>query len=341
MLRAHQFFALLLLATGIALSSTPAVAQQLLPTGWPAWDSTNQVLFFSSSSPGSVVRAYVDLQQRGADIDIFKDFPGLQEAYVDNVTAGPDGSTLIAAALTFGNHNIRELVLTYDSSGELVKTWDPTPQYAEAIAYSKDDDALFVLGDRDLPAGPYAPNYPLLIEYTRDGRVLKIMVPAATLQDSQSSFHNSAGVGQPLLRVTKDRIYLYAPTNREVVMCDLDGVVLAYRNFRDAIKKISAEDGYHLVQAHQMDFTEAGDLVVELLLWNDDRNDYLMEVVRLSIKTGEAVSVHKSLNSGRLWFIGMKDDQYLYLEHLEGGEILYVQSSADQEPQPLVAKPNM
>jgi len=341
MLRAHQFFVLLILATGIALSSTRAVAQELHPTGWPAWDSTNQVLFFSSSSPGTVVRAYVDVHQRGADIDIFKDFPGLQEAYVDSVTAGPDGSTLIATALNFGNRNIRELVLTYDSAGQMLKTWNPAPQNVDAIAYSKDDDAVFVLGDRDLPNGPYAPNYPLLIEYSRDGRVLKIMVSAAILQDSRSSFHNSSGIGQPLLRVTKDRIYLYAPTNREVVMCDRDGAVLAYRNFSDAIEKISTQDGYHLVQAHQMDFTEDGDLVVELLLWNDDHNDYLMEVVRLNIKTGEALSVHKSLNSGRLWFIGMKDNQYLYSEHLEAGEILNVQSSADQEPQPLVARPSM
>jgi len=341
MLRAHQFFALLLLATGIALSSTPAVAQQLHPTGWPTWDSTNQVLFFSSSSPGSVVRAYVNLQQRGADIDIFKDFPGLQEAYVDNVTAGPDGSTLIAAALTFGNHNIREMVLTYDSSGELLKTWDPTPQYAEAIAYSKDDDAVFVLGGRALPNGPYVLNYPILIEYSRDGRVLKTMVPGGTLKDFNGSFHPGSQLGQPLLRVTKDRIYLYAPMNREAVMCDRDGVVLLYRNLSDDIEIISMEDGYHLVQAHQMGFAEDGDLVLELLLWNDDKNSYLMEVVRLNIKTGEAVSVHKSLNSGRLWFIGMKDDQYLYLEHLEAGQNLYVQSSADQEPQLLVAKPSM
>jgi hypothetical protein len=297
MLRASKVFALLFLATAITLSSPQAVAQALNPTGFPQWDSTNQVLFFSSSSPGSVVRAYVDVHQRGADIDIFKDFPGLQDAYIDSLTAGPDGSTLIATTLNFGNHNIREMVLTYDSSGQLLKTWNPAPQNADAIAYSKDDDAVFVLGDRDLPKGPYAPNYPLLIEYTRDGRVLKIMVPAATLLDPRGSFHNSAGVGQPLLRVTKDHIYIYAPTNREVVMCDRDGVVLAYRNFSDAIEKISTEDGYHLEQAHQMDFTEDGDLVLELLLWNDDNNNYVMEVVRLNIKTGEAVSVHKALNS--------------------------------------------
>jgi hypothetical protein len=281
----------------------------------------------------------VDSHQRGADIDIFKDFPGVQEVYADSITAGPDGSTLIYALLEFGGRNVRELILTYDSGGQLVKTWDPSPQNIEAITCSKDDDAIFVLGGRDLPPGPYAPNYPLLIEYSRDGRVLKTMVPVGLLRDREYSFNMGGQNGQPLLRVTKDHIYFYASTNHEVVMCDRDGVVLAYRNFGDAIEKISTEDDYRLVQTHQMDFAENGDLVLELLLWNDNNNSYLMDVVRLSVKTGEATSVHKSLNSGRLSFVGMKDAQYLYLEHLESGQNLYTQSAAGQEPQPLATQP--
>ena len=107
------------------------------------------------------------------------------------------------------------------------------------------------------------------------------------------------------------------------------------RIFSETIEKISTEDGYHLVQTHQADFAENGDLVAELLLWNDDNNTYVGEVVRLSMSTGEAVSVHKASNSGRLWFVGMKDDQYLYLA---GNKNLYIQSSAAQEPVPLNTK---
>ena len=341
MFRATHFVALLFLAAGLALDCTPSAAQSLIPAGWPIWDSTNQVLFFTSSTPGSVVRGYVDAHQRGADIDIFKDFPNLQEVCADSITAGPDGSTLIYAILEFGGRNVKELILTYDSAGRLLKTWDPSPQNIEAIAYSKDDDAIFVLGGRDLPPGPYAPNFPLLIEYSRDGHVLKTMAPASLLKDRQYSFNSRGQNGQPLLKVTKDHIYLYASTNHEVVMCDHEGVVLAYRNFSEAIEKVSTEDGYHLVQTHQIDFTEEGDLVLELLLWNDYNNSYVMEVERLNIETGEAASVHKSLNSGRLWFIGMMGDQYLYLEHLEAGQSLYIQSPPGQDPQPLIGKPTM
>jgi len=335
MLRAIRLFSLLLIGTGTVFYSPQTVAQGLNPTGFAEWDSTNQVLFFVNGLPGSTIRAYTDYNQRGADIDVLKDFPGAQEVYVDSVTAGPDGSTLIAVTLNYGNRNIREVILTYDSSGQLLKTWDPAPQYIEAIAYSKDDDAIFVLGGRNLPPGPYAPTYPLLIEYNRDGRVLKAMAPASLLRDREYSFNLRSQNGQPLLRVTKDRIYLYAPTNHEVVMCDRDGVVLAYRSFSESIEKISTEDGYHLAQTHQTDFAENGDLVAELLLGNDDDNTYVMEVVRLSMKSGEAVSVHKASNSGRLWFVGMKDDQYLYLA---GGKNLYIQSSGAQEPMPLNTK---
>jgi len=167
----------------------------------------------------------------------------------------------------------------------------------------------------------------------RDGHAVKTMVPASLLRDREDSLNSSSQNGQPLLKITKDRIYLYAPTNREVVMCDRDGIVLAYRSFGESIEKISTDDGFHLVQTHQMDFAENGDLVAELLLWNDDNSTSLMEVVRLSVNTGEAVSVHKASNSGRLWFVGMKKgDQYLYLE---SGQNLYIQSAPGQEPQPI------
>jgi hypothetical protein len=228
--RARQFAPLLVLAAVASLFSIQTAAQELKPIGLSQWDSTNQVLFFVNCGIDHVVRAYADGRQRGADIDISKDFPGIQECYVDSLTAGPDGTTVIAALLNFGkNRDIREMILTYDSSGELLKTWDPAPQYVEAIAYSEDDDAVFILGGRDLPNGPYARNYPLLIEYSRDGRVLKVMVPAGTLKDDEDSFHQGGEVGQPVLRVTKDRVYFYAPTNREVVITDRNGIVLAYR----------------------------------------------------------------------------------------------------------------
>jgi hypothetical protein len=336
MLRTIHFFSLLLLGTGGTVYGSQAVAQVVNPTGLDRWDSTNEVLFYGDGSPDRLVRAYAGGHQRGADIDIFKDFAGIQEDYVDSLTAGPDGTTLIAAILNFGGHNIRRAVLTYDSSGQLLKTWEPVPQYAEVVAYSKDDDAIFVLGDRYVPDGPDAPDYPLLVEYNRDGRVLKNMIPASTLKDAGNSFYGSGQTGEPALRVTKDHIYFYAPANREAVMCDRNGVILTYRSIGDIVDKIiSTEDGYQLAQTHHVDFTDDGDIVLELLLGNSTSQDSILELVRINIKTGVAAPVHKTFKNGRLWFIGLKDGQYLYIAD---GRTLYIQSAGAQEPVPLDTK---
>jgi hypothetical protein len=107
MLRGIRLFSLLLLGPGAALYSPQAVAQVLNPTGLEQGDSTNQVLFFDGGSPDSPTRGYTDTHQRGADINIFKDFPGLQEFYGTSLTAGPEGTTLFATILNFGGHNIR------------------------------------------------------------------------------------------------------------------------------------------------------------------------------------------------------------------------------------------
>jgi hypothetical protein len=283
----------------------------------------------------SPIRAYTGKSQRGADIDVFKDFPDLREYYGTRVTAGPNGTTFIATTLNFGDLNVREVVLTYDSTGHLLKTWDPAPQYVEALAYSKDDDALFVLGSRYVPNVPDSPDYPLLVEYTRDGRVLREMVPASTLNARGDSFDQNGEIGQPALRVTKNNIFFYAPTNREVVMLDRTGAIVAHRSVSDIMDKLSAEDGYHLAQTHAIDFSDDGDIVLELLLGNDSDHQSGFEVVRINIKTGDAVPVRKALhNDPPLWFLGLKDGQYLYLGN---GKDLYIQSSTAQEPVPLDA----
>lgn len=114
-----------------------------------------------------------------------------------------------------------------------------------------------MLGDRDVRNAPDAPDYPLLVEFTRDGRVLKNMIPASTLKDHGDSFNQGGEIGQPAPKVTKDHIYFYAPTNREAVMCNRNGAVLAYRSISDIVDKIiSMEDGYQLARIHHVDFTD-------------------------------------------------------------------------------------
>jgi hypothetical protein len=322
LLRSNRPLPLMLMGMAMMICAVQAAAQALdpPPSGLPHWDSTNQILFSGGglSSPEFVVRGYVDTHQRGADINISKDFPDAREVFVDSLTAGPAGTTLIATTLNFGDRNVRGAVLTYDSGGHLLKTWSH-PQYAQVIAYSKDDGAVFLLGDRDAPDSPNAPNYPLLVEYDLEGRVLKSMLPANTLMNRGDSFRRGGEIGEPALRVTKDRIYIYAPADGNVVICNRDGEVLKHRSISDIVEKIS-------------DFSDDGNIVLELLLAND--RGYELGVFRINIETGEAASVHNASNHGGLFFIGVRDYECLYIWL---GRDLYVQVDDALEPVPLSA----
>ena len=158
------------------------------------------------------------------------------------------------------------------------------------------------------------------------------MIPAGALKNGGDSFHQGGQFGETTLRVTKDRVYFYAPTDREAVITDRNGVVLADRSISDIVEKISLEDGYHLVQVHALDFNDDGDIVLELLRSN--YVDYTLDVFRINIKSGEAVPVRRAFHGGDLWFVGLKDGQYVYIEK---GQKLVIQSAEAQEPLPLAS----
>jgi hypothetical protein len=323
MLPRIQLFSSLIAGTAMMFCAAQAGAQAP-DLGWVHWDSSNQVLF-SEPGPGLISRTSPD--GSNLTIDIFKNFAGLQDVRVESVTAGPDGAALIAAVLAIRDQKTRAVVLTYGRSGELLKTWDLGPQDVDVIRYASDNDAVFLLGDRDVPDGAGPTDYPVLGEYSRDGRMLKSLIPASKLKDGGESLRAGSETGQPALRVTKDNIYFYAPKDREVVMCDRNGEVLASRSISGVVEELSRADGYYVVQTHHVDFTDDGDIVLEILLENDSIHSYLMDVVRVSIKTGQGVLVHRASN-GRFWFIGVKNDQFLYVEH---GQNLYLQSPGAQE----------
>jgi hypothetical protein len=333
MLRAIRIFPLLLFSTGIMLFSTQADAQALNSAG-VRWDPTNQASFFQPGPPGLVVRYNVESNTRTAEINIFNDFAGLQNVVVDCVTAGPEDTTLIAATLIFRNQSIQSRVLTYDARGQLSKAWDTGPQEVEAIAYSRDDDAVFVLGKGGVLERADAPEDPLLVEYSLDGQVLKSMVPAGVLKNRKDPFAAGSLVGQPVLRVTKNRISFYAPKNREAFTLERSNGNSAYMDISDSVSEFSTREGYHLAQTHHVDFTDNGDIVLELLLGKDNDPGHALDVVRVSLKTGAAESVREAFDDARFWFVGIENGRYLYLAD---GRHPYIQAPASQELVPLEA----
>ena len=97
---------------------------------------------------------------------------------------------------------------------------------------------------------------------------------------------------------------------------------------------IAAAGGYNLVQIHGVDFNDESEIVLELMVAHNP-DSAALEVVRINIKSGESATVHKSSAGPPMAFIGVKDNQYLYLAY---GRNLSIQSFESQDPVPLAAK---
>src|SRR5258708_4823060 len=96
------------LTVSIILSLAVTSAAQNIPSEYlfmtHRWDAAHGVVFFGKGllrKDTRPIRGYEDGVPRGAPINIFKDFPHLGKAVVDDFAAGSDGITHIAAGLIF------------------------------------------------------------------------------------------------------------------------------------------------------------------------------------------------------------------------------------------------
>ena len=163
-----------LVALMVAIAMTIGCLSQQIPLDqlgrFTRWDGTHKVLFFGAgiiATKKRPIRAYANGMQRGSDIEILKDFADIKQAIVDDISAGPNGSTVIAGELRFKSGSDRCVILTYDSSGALSAIWDAEP-YCDVAVVADDKGDVFALGSR-FDEDERNPRYPLLTRYTPNG----------------------------------------------------------------------------------------------------------------------------------------------------------------------------
>ena len=94
------------------------------------WDATHGTLFFGLGAldrTSRPIRSYQGDFQTTAEVEILKDFPRAQKAFVIDATAGPESSTILSVVLDFGSEVLRHVILTYDSAGYCVRFWTQLP----------------------------------------------------------------------------------------------------------------------------------------------------------------------------------------------------------------------
>lgn len=309
--------AIVVLSTGCAAQSFPP-EQTVRPE---RWDSAHGVLFFGRGVLGRnslPVRSYLNGSQRGSDIDIFKDFPGLQVAVVIDLAAGPNGTTVLSAVLAFGSKTLRHVILTYDSGGALRSSWDTEPYMAWAIATDEKGDA-FSLGDRLLGKSGSKP-YPLLREYDHSGDVVRQSLYSNTFHAGPQAIGPGNGLDYiyPSLTFRDGKLYIYAPVENEVLICTVAGGIIRRERLDNVRQRIVEADKVESAGIEHVEFIDDRHIVLDLEEYSSGpitmpRTAY---VVDLSTK-------HYSLiqRSEGAQFIGTRN-----------GKLLMLTPSPDQHP---------
>jgi hypothetical protein len=306
---------------GISYFSTP---------GTRRWDAAQGVMFFGKHwhlEKNVPLQSYnADGTLRGAGIDLYKDFPGLLYPHIADFAAGPNGTTIIAAELMFGPRDGKNSILTYDSEGKLLSVFDTNPYAAEAIA--EDDQAdIFMLGRRiDERAGD--PPYPLLVKYDSSGNIIGNAIESNVFKRGSDAIEDF-GQGDELVGASvtllDGNLFIYEPSEKEVLVCSADGKILRRANLEDIIAKIVRSDKVHHAKIAEVSFVDKDHVVLDVTehvnaeepMTIDVRNmrtaAYLLD---LTTKGFKVILKSEYMNPA---FLGVKGNQLLMLFRGEQG----------------------
>ncbi len=237
------------------------------------WDETNQrVLSFRSQT--SKFSAGIQITEidgsKAVRIDVVKDFPGAIGAVVSDVASGPGRSVVAVCRVIYETPKLKppklkELILTYASSGALIKIWDIAPYENGAI--SVDEDGNVYSFGVSIHAGKIEEKA-TIVEYSPDGKVLKEMLPLSLFPLNTNPTLFSIGTGPCLLSVSRDKIYVYAAILSEVFVLDKSGNILNRYTTKSAVRDIAAAHHYASYEIGRGFFDSDANLYFNLRLYD-------------------------------------------------------------------------
>lgn len=254
----------------------------------PRWDDLNRrVLSYQLQTPSTPTAVQIT-SLNGVDptvrINVLKDFPGAIEAVIADVASGPDRSVVVACRLKYNNASaLKELILTYDSTGKLIKAWDVAP-YEPSVISSDEGGNVYSFGTRyDVARGAPAPDYATLVEYSSEGKIVNQALPSSLFPIDTSPTLRLGKAGPPFVEVSGNRIYVYAGTLGEAFVLDRSGDLLRRYSTKSFLRDFASANHYSNYEVIAGAFGASGDLYFDVGL-NAPVIKGLAKVARVGVK---------------------------------------------------------
>jgi hypothetical protein len=332
------------IVTVVLAAARPAPAQSVsgvgikrgipyLGTPWTRrWDAAQGALFIGKHfrlQKDMPLRSYnADGTQRGVEIDLYKDFPGLQHPNIDDFAAGPNGTTIIAVELMFGPRDGRYAILTYDSEGELLSEFDPRPYTANAIA-ADDEGNVYLLGDNDDETDD-GPPYPLLIKYDSSGNVIWRAIKSNVFKSGSDAiedlFERDQEPVASSVALLDGKLFIYAPSGKELLVCSGDGKILRRLNLEGVAAKIAQADKVHHAAIADVAYVDKNRVVLSVIESLNAGEPNVMDIRNLrsaaylvDLTTGGFKLILRGEQDLYPAFLGVKGDQLITLFRGEQG----------------------
>jgi hypothetical protein len=238
------------------------------------------------SRAGHPVRAYQDGAQRGSDIDVFKDFPGVEHFVIDDAAASVAGRTVLAVVLNFGNKSLRHVLLTYGSSGELLQIWDTEPYYVQAIAADQSGH-VFAVENRLDDKGDNRSGYALFCEYDPNGQIVAQGLQSTVFLSGSRAINPGSDPGNASLMLKDGRFFLYAPFDKEVIVFQKDGKIIKRARLQTLLQKITKGDKVNHLRLIDLVFVDEHRVALDLNEYQQDNQPGLANLIVADLDTNQ------------------------------------------------------
>jgi hypothetical protein len=296
------------------------------------WDAAQGVLFFGKHfrvQKDTPLPSYnADGTQRGADIDLYKDFPRLDHPNIDDFAAGTNGTTIIAVELMFGPKDGKYLILTYDADGKLLSEFDPRPYTANAIA-ADDEGNIYLLGDSSDETDD-GPPYPLLMKYDSSGNVIGRAIPSNVFKSGSDAIDDLFNRGEePVsssVALLDGKLFVYAPSEKELLVCSPDGKILRRVNLETVAANIARADKVHHAEIADVAFVDRDHVVLSVMEYLKAGEPNVLDIRNLrtaaylvDLTTQEFKLILRGEQDLYPAFLGVKENQLITLSRGEQG----------------------